>query len=85
MKSRWVYKTKFSFEGLVEYHKARLVVKGFSQKEGINYTEIFSLVAKMNYIQLILPLATRFRWHIHQMDVKSVFLHGNLSEEIFME
>jgi hypothetical protein len=85
VKCRWVYKTKFTFEGVVEHHKACLVAKGFSQQEGIDYTETFSLVAKMNYVRLILSLVARFGWKIHQMDVKSSFLHGDLSEEIFME
>jgi hypothetical protein len=62
-----------------------LVAKGFSQQEGIDYTKTFSPVAKMNYVQLILSLVAFFRWKIHQMDVKSAFLHGDLSEEIFME
>jgi hypothetical protein len=60
-------------------------VKGFSQQEGIDYTETFSPVAKMNSVRLILSLAAHFGWKIHQMDVKSDFLHGDLSEEIFME
>jgi hypothetical protein len=85
VKCRWVYKTKFTFEGVVECHKSHLVMKGFSQQEGIEYTKTFSLVAKMNYVQMILSLVAHFGWKIHQMDVKSSFLHGDLSEEIFME
>jgi hypothetical protein len=50
VKCRWVYKTKFTSKGVVEHHKYRLVVKGFSQQEGINYIDIFSHVAKMNSI-----------------------------------
>jgi hypothetical protein len=56
-------------------------MKGFSQQEGINYTETFSPIAKMNYVQLILSLVAHFGWKIHQMDVKSAFLHGNLSKK----
>jgi hypothetical protein len=63
----------------------RLVVKGYYQQQGINYTENFTLVAKMNYVQLILSFDARFGREIHQMDVKSVFLQGDISEEIFME
>jgi hypothetical protein len=80
VKCRWVYRTKFTSEGVVERHKARFFVKGFSQQEGINYIETFSPIAKMNYVQLILSFATRFGWQIHQMDVKSDFLHGDLFE-----
>jgi hypothetical protein len=60
-------------------------VKGFSQQEGIDYTETFSSVAKMNSVRLIFSLATHFEWKINQMDVKSSFLHGDLSNEIFMK
>jgi len=49
---------KFFFEGVVEHHKACLVMKGFSQQEGINYTETFSPIAKMNFVQLIISLST---------------------------
>jgi len=64
VKCWWVFRTKFTFEG-VERHKACLVVKGFSQQEGINYIETFALVAKMKSVQLILSLVARFGWQIH--------------------
>ena len=82
---QWVYKTKFTFEGVVEHHKAELVVKIFSQQESINYTDTFDTIAKMIYVQVILSLVARLAWKIHQMNVKSTFLHGDLSEEIYME
>jgi hypothetical protein len=82
---KWVYKTKYASDGSVERHKARLVAKGFSQVEGIDYNETFSPVAKMNSICLVLSLATSHKWEVHQMDVKSSFLHGDLKEEIYME
>jgi hypothetical protein len=75
-----VYKTKFTTEGVVEHHKARLVVKVFSQQEGIDYIVTFSPVENMNSIRMVLSHVFRFGWWIHQMDVKSSFLHGNLSE-----
>ena len=85
VRCRWVYKTKFGPDGKVDRHKARLVAKGFSQVEGIDYTETFSPVAKMNFICLVLSLAASFKWEFHQMDVKSSFLHLDLHEEIYME
>ena len=57
----WVYKTKFTFDDVVEHHKARLVLKRFSQSEGIDYTETFVAVVTMNCIQFILSLAC-FEW-----------------------
>jgi hypothetical protein len=80
LRCKWVYKTKYASDGSVERHKAWLVSKGFSQVEGINYNETFSPVAKMNSIRLFLALASSHKWEVHQMDVKSVFLHGYLQE-----
>ena len=57
----------------------------FSQVEGIEYNETFSPIAKMNSIHLVLSLATLHNWEVHQMDVKSVFSHGDLHEEIYMK
>ena len=69
----WTYKTKFTLDGAIERYKARLVARGFSQEEGIDYTETFSLVAKMTSIHTIIPLAAKCRWNMFQMDVNSVF------------
>jgi hypothetical protein len=85
VRCKWVYITKYASDGSVERHKAQLVAKGFSQVEGIDYNETFSLVAKMNYICLVLSLDASHKWEVHQMDVKSTFLHGDLKEEIYME
>eukprot|EP00253_Pinus_taeda_P034587 PITA_34587 len=85
VRCKWVYRTKYGPDGKVDKHKARLVAKGFSQVEGIDYTETFSPVAKMNSVRLVLSLAASFKWEVHQMDVKSAFLHGDLHEGIYME
>ena len=61
------------------------MAKGFSQVEGIDYNETFAPVAKMNSIRLVLSLPALHNWEVHQMDVKSAFLHGDLQEEIYME
>eukprot|EP00253_Pinus_taeda_P033844 PITA_33844 len=65
--------------------KLILLLRAFSQVEGIDYTETFSPVAKMNSIRLVLSLAASLKWEVNQMDVKSAFLHGDLHEEIYME
>ena len=85
VRCKWVYRTKYASYGTVERHNARLVAKGFSQVEGIDYNETFSPVAKMNSIHLVLTLAASHKWEVHHMDVKSTFLHGDLQEDIYME
>ena len=65
-------------------YKARLVVKGFQQKEGIDFTEIFSPVVKMSTIKLILGMVAAENLHLQQLDVKTTFLHGDLEEDICM-
>jgi hypothetical protein len=80
VRCKWVYKTKYASYGSVERHKARLVSKGFSQVEGIDYNTTFSHVAKMNSIHLVLSLTTSHKWKVHQMDVKSSYLHGYFQE-----
>ena len=74
---KWVYRTKYASDGSVERLKAMLVAKCFFQVEGIDYNETF-LLAKMNSIRLVLSLAALHHWEVHQMDVKSAFLHGDL-------
>jgi hypothetical protein len=85
VRCKWVYRTKYASDGSVERHKARLVAKGFSQVEGIDYNETFAPLAKRNSIRLVLSLTVSHKWEVHQMDVKSAFLHGYLQEEIYME
>nr|KYP73058.1 Retrovirus-related Pol polyprotein from transposon TNT 1-94 [Cajanus cajan] len=82
---KWVYKKKMNAEGEVERYKARLVVKGYKQKEGIDYDEVFAPVTRMESIRLLISLAAQRQWQILQMDVKSAFLNGVLKEEVYVE
>ena len=81
--NKWVYRVKEEHDGSKRY-KARLVVKGFQQKEGIDFTEIFSLVVKLTTIRLVLSMVAAENLHLEQLDVKTTFLHENLEEEIYM-
>uniref|UniRef100_A0A2N9FFW3 Integrase catalytic domain-containing protein n=1 Tax=Fagus sylvatica TaxID=28930 RepID=A0A2N9FFW3_FAGSY len=83
LRNKWVFKLKKDGEKLVKY-KARLVVKGFNQKQGIDFDEIFSPVVKMSSIRVILGLTASLDLELEQMDVKTAFLHGDLKEEIYM-
>jgi hypothetical protein len=83
--SKWVYRIKHAADGSVEKFKARFVARGFSQKEGIDYEETFAPVARYTSIRVIIALASVLGWKLHQMDVKTTFLNGNVEHEVFLE
>ena len=82
---KWVYRTKLNYDGFINKHKTRLVVKGYAQMFGVDFSETFAPVARLDTIRMLLALAAQKGWNIHQMDVKSAFLNGYLEEEIFVE
>jgi hypothetical protein len=77
---KWVYKVKHNANGFVNRYKARLVAKGYAQIYGIDYEETCNPVAKMTTIRAIIVMAAAKGWSLYQMDIKNVFLHGNLQE-----
>jgi hypothetical protein len=79
-----VFKVKLNSQGTVERYKARLVIKGFKQVEGVDYTETFAPVAKFSTIRLMMAVAAYRDLEIHQMDFSTAFLNGDLTEEIYM-
>jgi hypothetical protein len=81
---KWVCKTKCGSKGNIERYKARLVAKGFTQREGIDYNEIFSPVSCKNSFRIIMALVAHYNLELHQMDVKTAFLNGNLYENVYM-
>ena len=82
---KWVFKTKHDFKGQVKRYKARLMAKGFKQIEGIDYKDTFSHVSTNDSFRIIMALVAHFDSELPQMDVKTAFLNGHLSEDVYME
>ncbi|GJS79435.1 ribonuclease H-like domain-containing protein [Tanacetum coccineum] len=79
--TKWVYRNKKDERGIIVRNKARLVAQGYTQEEGIDYDEVFALVARIEAIRLFLAYASFMRFIVYQMDVKSAFLYGTIEEE----
>ena len=82
---RWIFRKKLKSDGTLDKYKARLVAKGFTQLKYIDYFDTFALVARMTSIRLLIALAAIHSLVIHQMDVKTAFLNGDLDEEVYMK
>lgn len=85
VKCKWVFKKKFDTAGKLTKYKARLVARGFSQKEGIDYTDTFSPVVRHSTLRILFSLAIELDLKIDHVDVTTAFLNGELDETIFME
>jgi len=83
--SKWVFCIKQGPDGTIQKYKACIVVQGFIQVEGIDYDETFAPIAKLSSLRAILTITVELNLKVHQMDVKSIYLNGELEEEIFME
>nr|KAJ0209305.1 hypothetical protein LSAT_V11C400216660 [Lactuca sativa] len=82
---KWILKIKMKVDGTIDKYKARLVIQGFRQKEGIDFFDTYAPVSRIFTIRLLLALAAIHNLVIHQMDVKTAFLNGDLDEEIYMK
>nr|KAJ0215080.1 hypothetical protein LSAT_V11C300102060 [Lactuca sativa] len=82
---KWILKRKMKVDGTIDKYKARLVIQGFRQKEGIDFFDTYAPVARISTIRLLLALTAIHNLVIHRMDVKTAFLNGDLDEEIYMK
>ena len=78
-------KTKLKLDGSIDMYKARLVVQGKRQKEGLDFLDTYSPVTRITSVRILIAIAALRDLEIHQMDVKTVFLNGDLEEEIYMK
>ncbi|GKC17860.1 ribonuclease H-like domain-containing protein [Tanacetum coccineum] len=80
----WLFRHKYLADGTLSRYKARLVANGSTQLQGLDVDETFSPVVKPGTIRMVLSLAISQHWSVHQLDVKNAFLHGDLSETVYM-
>ena len=85
VRCKWIFKVKRNADNNVNRYKARLVAQGFSQQAGEDYDDIFAPVARYSSIRSVLAIANELNLNVHQMDVKTAFLNGELDNEIYMK
>jgi len=85
LKGRWVYKTKVKKDGTIERRKGRYCAKGFSQRPGEDYEEVYAPVARLELLRLLLSISINRGYTIRQLDVKSAFLYGDIDIETYLE
>ena len=83
--TRWVYKIKCKSDGSIERYKVCLAARGFTQQEGIDYSETFSPIIKQATVRLVFSIAVSCGWKIHQLDIHNALLNGVLDEEVYMK
>ena len=82
---KWIFKIKRNSDGAINKHKSRFVAKGYIQRHGIDFEEVFAPVARIETIRFIISLAASHGWEIHHLDVKTAFLSGDLKEDVYVK
>lgn len=81
---KWIFKLKRNADGSINKYKSRLVAKGYVQKHGVDYDEVFAPVARIETIRLVIAVAASNGWELHHLDVKTAFLNGELKEDVYV-
>ena len=83
--TKWVYKINRKSDGSIDRYKARLVAKGYAKQYSIDYEEIFASTSRMTTIRTVVALVAQRGWKVHQLDIKTTFLDGDLQEEVYVK
>lgn len=81
---KWIFKVKRNSDGSINKYKTRLVTKGYIQKHGVDFNEVFAPVARIETVRLIIGIAATYGWELHHLDVKTAFFHGELNDEVYV-
>ncbi|MCO5562680.1 hypothetical protein L7F22_016308 [Adiantum nelumboides] len=82
--TKWVYKLKRKPDGEIDCYKARFVAKGYTQQKGIDYEETFAPTCRMTIVRFLFALAAHFGWDVHQSDIVTALLNGDIFEEVYV-
>ena len=82
---KWIFKRKLKPDGTIDKYKALLVAKGYRQKQNVEYFDTYSPVTRIAFIRILFVIASIYKLIVHQMDVKTAFLNGDIEEEIYMK
>ena len=85
IRTKWIFKNKSDEHGTIIRNKSRLVAQGYTQVERIDFDETFAPVARLEFIRILLAIASHLNFKLYQMDVKSAFLNGMLQEKVYVE
>jgi hypothetical protein len=83
--SKWVFKVKCNADGSIEYYKGRVVAKGYNQRPGFDYIEIFAPTVRMPTIRVVLAISALHDYHLHSIDISHAYLNGEMDCDIYME